>query len=349
MCSMNMQKMGRTWSSVTTPRLVLGIFLLTSICLPALYSPLLTLSYTWLFQSRVYNCSLFETGEILILYSIIEPIYTYRFARNPSLRIDVRAQGDPSSRRRLPRMKRPTQRLAEIGQSILPLAALDLILIKKYAGVAVPDIRRSGGYEPFPSGQGTISASFLAPTLHNFCWNSPLQLVRSLPVDIPSSRRVVLELLVAFFIYDTLFFLVHIAFHRVSCLRRFHHPHHSHAEINPQVTNNLSMAERMSLILLANFSLNIIGSHVLTRSLFVPIFVYMLVEVHCGMDLEWGYDKIMPFGLGAGCRKHAVHHRVGEGHYQQFFCWWDDGLFWAERIYRAAHTSRPAVSRQLAT
>ncbi|KAG9237302.1 hypothetical protein BJ875DRAFT_164592 [Amylocarpus encephaloides] len=326
-------RMGRPFSSVAIPRIIIGTFLVTAISLPTLYSPILAFCYTWLLHSRVYNCSLFETGEILLLYAIIEPIYTYRFARNPSRRIDVRPQGEHGPKRLLPQLRRPTRRLIEIGKSILPLATLDLILVKKYAGVAVSDIRRSGGYTPFPTDQGNIRGSFLAPTLHRFSWSSPLQLVRALPTDIPSSRRIVLELLVAFVIYDTMFFFVHIAFHRVPYLRRVHHPHHTHAEINPQVTNRLSMIERVSLILSANFSLNIIGGHVLTRTLFVPLFVYLLVEVHCGMDLEWGYDKIMPFGLGAGSRKHAVHHRVGEGHYQQFFCWWDDGLVWVEQMF----------------
>ena len=325
--------MGRPFSSITIPRTILGTFIFTAIFLPALFSPIIASCYIWLFNSRLYSSSLFETGEILLLYAIIEPIYTYRFARNPSLRIDVRPQSEHGPKRLLPHLKRPTRRLIEIGKSIFPLASLDLILIKKYAGVAVPDIRRSGGYKPFPTGHGNISGSFLAPTLHKFSWSSPLQFVRALPTDIPSSRRIALELLVAFFLYDTLFFFIHIAFHRIPYLRRVHHPHHTHAEINPQVTNRLSIIERVSLILLANFSLNIIGSHVLTRTLFVPVFVYLLVEVHCGMDLEWGYDKIMPFGLGAGSRRHAVHHRVGEGHYQPFFCWWDDGLILVEQMF----------------
>jgi len=42
--------------------------------------------------------------------------------------------------------------------------------------------------------------------------------------------------------------------------------HHSHAELNPQITNQLDIGERLGLVLLANFSLNIIGSHVLTRT-----------------------------------------------------------------------------------
>ncbi|KAG4421094.1 hypothetical protein IFR04_005737 [Cadophora malorum] len=332
-------KMGSPSSSVIVPRMVIGTFISTAIFFPSLYLPILTPYYNWLFNSRIFNCSLFETVEILLLYAIIEPIYTYRFAHNPSLRIDVRPVkseqiSSPKSQKHkplLPRLKRPSKRLLEIGKSIFPLASLDLILIKKYAGVPVPDIRRSGGYDPLPAGEGRIKSSFLAPTVHRFSWSSPLQITRALPRDVPSSRRIVLELMVAFFLYDTLFFLTHIALHRIPTLRRIHHPHHTHSEINPQVTNQLTMIERLSLILLANFSLNIIGSHVLTRTLFVPIFVYMLVEIHCGMDLEWGYEKIMPFGLGAGCRKHAMHHRLGEGYYQQFFTWWDDGLVAAEQ------------------
>jgi len=320
--------------SATIPRLIIGTLLCTAIAFPALYSPFVALFYNWLRNSRAYNCSLFETAEILVLYAIIEPIYTYRFAHNPSLRIDVRPQSQqspPGSKPLLPRLQRPTKRHVEIGKSILPLAILDVILIKKYAGVSVPEIRQSGGYSPFPAGAGSIRGSFLAPTLHRFSWSSPLQLTRALPTEVPSSRRIVLELLVAFFLYDALFFFIHIAFHHIPYLRSIHHPHHTHAEINPQVTNRLSIIERVSLILLANFTLNIIGGHVLTRTLFVPFFVYLLIEVHCGMDLEWGYDKIMPFGLGAGSKKHAVHHRVGEGHYQPFFCWWDDGMLWVAK------------------
>ena len=204
-------------------------------------------------------------------------------------------------------------------------------MIKKFAGVDVAEIRHSGGYPPFnATAHDSLSPYFLKPTLHNFAWSSPLQLHRALPRAPPTSRRIVLELLTAFFIYDTLFFLIHIAFHRIKPLARIHLPHHTHSEIHPQVTNRLSVAERVSLILMANFALNIIGSHVLTRTAFVPIFVYLLIEVHCGMDLPLGYDKIMPFGMGAGSKVHAVHHRTGDGAFQPFFTWWDRGLEWFE-------------------
>jgi cholesterol 25-hydroxylase len=43
--------------------------------------------------------------------------------------------------------------------------------------------------------------------------------------------------------------------------------------MHPQITNLLHMVEPLGLVLLANFSLNIIGRHILTRTLYVPVFV----------------------------------------------------------------------------
>jgi hypothetical protein len=56
----------------------------------------------------------------------------------------------------------------------------------------------------------------------------------------------------------------------------------------------------------------------------------LLVDVHSGLDLPWGYDKILPFGTVAGSCAHAIHHRTGEDAFQPFFCWWDAGLEWIE-------------------
>ena len=210
-------------------------------------------------------------------------------------------------------------------------------MIKKFAGVPVTPIRESGNYPPWPSlptNHTDISPSFLLPTLHNFTTSSPFQTQRALPPSPPTTRRLCLEVTFAFIIYDFVFFLLHLALHRLPFLKSIHLAHHTHAEMHPQVTNRLSIPERLSLVLLANFSLNVIGSHVLTRTLFVPIFVWLLVEIHSGLDLPWGYEKILPGGMGLGAREHAVHHRYGErgeGAYAPFFSWNDAALKWLER------------------
>ena len=253
---------------------------------------------------------------------------------------------------KLPRLTPVSDRLGEILVYIAPLLLMDLTMIKKFAGVPLNDIRTSGGYAALPttnkfedmlnsagysdilnttqdSATGAIHASFLLPTLHNFTLTSPLQLTRALPFDAPSSRRLTLELLISLILYDTLFFLLHLSLHSIPLLTQFHLPHHTHQEIHPQITNRLSVPERLSLVLVANFSLNVIGAHVLTRTLFVPVFVDLLVQVHCGMELPWGYERFLPEGWGMGCREHARHHRTGRSGYAPFFGWWDWGLEWA--------------------
>ena len=332
-----------TPDSVLVPRLVLGTFLAVAVFTPEVIQPFLSRLYAYLCRSPFYLFSGFETVETVLCYVIIEPLYTYKFGRNPQMRIDMRGAAlreSASGKPRLPKMRRPSKRMGELFVYAAPLLAMDFNMIKKFAGVPVADIRESGGYPAIDYQDKSISPNFLLPTLHNYSWSSPLQLRRALPPLPPTSRRLVLELMIAFFIYDALFFFIHIAFHRIKFLARIHQPHHTHAEIHPQVTNRLSVAERLSLILLANFSLNIIGSHVLTRSVFVPFFVGLLIDVHSGLDLPWGYDKIMPFGMGAGSKTHAIHHRTGEGAFQPFFCWWDKGLEWLESRNRGRASVR---------
>lgn len=257
-----------------------------------------------LLEKRVqsfFNLSFFETIETLLCYITIEPIYTARFARNASRRIDSRRHAKAAAMLKptLPKMKRPSRRMRELITYAAPLLLLDLTLVKKYAGVDIAAIRKTGGYGHIPdsglASQRISPSSFLSPTFHNFSLpKSPVQLERALPCDPPTSRRVLIELAVSLFLYDALFFFIHIIFHRVPQLRRIHAPHHGHDVIHPQVTNRLTVTERLALILLANFALNIIGSHVLTRTLFVPVFIYLLIEVHSGVDLDWQYDKILP-------------------------------------------------------
>lgn len=314
--------------SVLVPRLILSFLLVTSIFIPQLYTPILNSIYNTLYSSPVYRFSGMETLITVFFYALIEILYTIEFVMEPSLRIDVRGPSPtPGEAPTRPSgMRRPSRRMGEIGLYILPLLMMDLTMVKKYAGVSIAEIRESANYPPVQARDGSISASFLLPTFHNFSWDSPLQLWRALPAEGINSRRLVLELMTSFLIYDTLFFLIHLAFHRVPFLARFHRPHHRHGEMNPQVTNQLTIVERLSLVLLANFSLNIIRAHVFTRTCFIPIFVYLLVDIHSGLDLEWSYDKVLPVGMGAGTRKHARHHREGNGGYEPFFTWWDNVL-----------------------
>ncbi len=74
----------------------------------------------------------------------------------------------------------------------------------------------------------------------------------------------------------------------------------------------------MLLILAANFSLHFVRAHPLTRTIFVPLFLDLLIENHVGIELPYGYHRILPAGWVAGPAKHAEHHRGGNGGYQPY-------------------------------
>jgi cholesterol 25-hydroxylase len=124
-----------------------------------------------------------------------------------------------------------------------------------------------------------------------------------LPLEAPTSRRLVVELVATFLIYDAIFLLFHIALYKILSLRNFHAPHHAHyAHLNPQLTDKTSCVERRGLVLLVNFSLNIIKSHVLTRTLFAPMFEWLFVEYILGRtfpgDTKRFYHRVGPEALG---------------------------------------------------
>ena len=314
------------FSSIYIPRSVLGLLISSALLFPSIYQNLLSTLYAFLCGTRLYNSSVFETVWTVFIYAIIEPFYTYKFAHNPQLRFAVKESHRTEAP--LPKMRRPSNRVMEVLTYVAPLLLMDLTLIKKFAGASATEMAVTGNYNP---GLDLIDGNFLRPSLHRFTRNSPLQTRRALPQDAPTSRQLVCQLALSFFIYDAVFFLFHLALHKIPTLNRIHSLHHGHAEINPQITNKLGVIERLGLVMLANFSLNIIGSHVLTRTLFVPAFVWLLVDIHSGLDQEWGYDKILPAGWAAGSKRHSQHHKYGIGNYEPFFNWWDDALLWVSR------------------
>ena len=313
------------------PKIRIGLvtILLCCIVYPEPFQPFLDHLWKKLQGIGPYRWSSFETIWTVFWYGYLEVRMTHIFMAHPQWRFEEVKVKDDKPILRVKGMRRPSRRIAEIGIYIAPLLLMDFTMIKKFAGVSLDEILRSGNYDPMlvTSNTSTTSqhtASFLVPTFHNFTSASPLQLRRALPTAAPSSRRLVLEFCGSFLLYDTLFFLLHFAMHRLPLIRTYHLPHHRHdAQINPQVTNQLHIFERLSLVLLANFSLNALQSHVLTRTIFVPMFVWLLVEIHSGLDLPLGYEKILPPSWGGGAGKHALHHRTGGEGYEPFFTWWD--------------------------
>lgn len=308
----------------------------SAILFPGLFQPFLDYTWTSLKSNRLYKFSTFETIWTVFCYAAIEPWMTFIFLQHPEWRLAAKSKKTDNLSR--PRgMRRPSRRMLEGLTYVAPLLLLDLTMIKKFADVPLEDMLISGNYDPNIAQSrctGNVCQSyFLMPSLHNFTLSSPLQTQRALPEAAPSSRRLALELIFSFVIYDAVFFAFHLGLHVLPGLRSLHAPHHKHAEIHPQITNQLHISERLGLVLLANFSLNVIKSHVLTRTLFVPLFVWLLVEIHSGLDLPWGYDKMLPTGWGGGAKKHARHHASGEGGFEPYFEWCDATLNWCKTLF----------------
>ena len=184
-----------------------------------------------------------------------------------------------------------------------PLMLLDTFMTKKYTGT---------GLDP------------MEWRVRRANW---VQHTRALPPLPPSVLQIVVHLLLAFIIYDVLFFAVHFAVHKnLKLYRWLHHVHHDHDAMHSRITNQLSVPERIILVLAANEALRIVDAHPLTRFIFVPLFMGWLVENHCGYDLPCTLDKVVPLGLVGGSPAHYTHHAHGARNYQPFFTYIDKYL-----------------------
>ena len=54
--------------------------------------------------------------------------------------------------------------------------------------------------------------------------------------------------------------------------------------------------------------------------------MWLLVENHCGYDVPWGLQHVVPGGLWGGPRLHYRHHLHGSRHYQPFLAYLDWAL-----------------------
>ena len=188
--------------------------------------------------------------------------------------------------------------LKEAVVYMTPLMLLDTFMVKKYHNVD--------------------------PSIWKAKKESLIQYTRALPLDPPELGRVLFDLFASILTFDFIFFIVHLVFHKnVWLYRNIHAHHHHHDVMHPHVTNKLTVVERVLLVLSANFALKLFNSHPLTRMLFVPVFVWLLVENHTGYDLPFGLHRVIPFNLYGGSVKHYKHHMHGLRYYQPFFTYLD--------------------------
>ncbi len=247
--------------------------------------------WTYLLSTWVYNCVYFETWWAAFCYPLclVIPLTLHKIRYFDNYKLDNNIQWKDDGFMKA---------FLEAVIYVTPLMAMDTFMVKHYPGVDPKEwqIRRA----------------------------SLLQYTRALPIEPPTVWQVFYQLVLSIIIYDFLFFLVHLAVHKNMWLyKNVHAFHHDHPTIHSRVTNQLTVLERTLLVLSANEALKIMYSHPLTRTMFVPLFLWMITENHYGYDLPCTLDKLIPFGLAGGSAKHYEHHVYGSRHYQPFFTYID--------------------------
>lgn len=294
MTFVNAKERGKTLDTYITWAVRISIIFITFT--GAFYREFLqnTINSSWLFlqKSWIFNSVYFETWWATFCFAWIIPLYPFAIHFIPSFN---KYKIDPSVTYE---HQTVLGMLKEAVIYMAPLMFLDTVTVKKYNGVD----------------------SNIWTAKHQ----SIIQYTRALPLDPPELGRVLFDLIASIMTFDVFFFIVHLFFHKNLWLFRNIHAHHHHHDVmHPHVTNRLTVVERIILILSANFALKLFKSHPMTRMLFVPIFVWLLVENHTGYDLPFGIHRVIPFHLYGGSVKHYKHHIHGSKYYQPFFTYLD--------------------------
>ncbi len=152
---------------------------------------------------------------------------------------------------------------------------------------------------------------------------------RKLPTEGPGGFfKVVGDIAFAIFVYDLLFFPLHVAMHKVKRLRNFHVLHHENkGRLKPQDTLRHSIVDGTMQVATNIVVLNTLKLHPFTRMWYNFVITEMLVSIHSGLDFPWMAHNVVPFGILGGSRRHEQHHSTGTEYFQQFFTYLDDSLF----------------------
>ncbi|XP_052274835.1 cholesterol 25-hydroxylase-like protein isoform X2 [Dreissena polymorpha] len=288
---------------VTALRVVAASIGVLVVCKSTLCDRGLEHMYRICLNSRFFQSVYFETIFATLCYAIIIPICPWlvdklrcmdKFKINPSVKYESVSV---------------TKIVRDALFYTIPLMLLDTFMVKKYEGVGID------------------------PVIWHAKRQSAIQTTRALPESAPSTFDLIWQLVASIIVYDAIFFLIHLLLQKIRVLYKYvHKHHHDHGMLHAHVTNQLSVVERITLVLSANFSLKIFYSHPLTRTVFIPVFIWMLVENHSGYDMPFSLHRLLPFGLAGGPVKHFEHHVNGQRCYQPFFTYLDTLLNHISRI-----------------
>lgn len=151
----------------------------------------------------------------------------------------------------------------------------------------------------------------------------------------PSFLTVCGQVLGGLFLYDFFFWFGHLAMHRAPrrLYKALHGKHHQNPEVRASDTVRLTVVEEVVDVVCSIAALRLLQAHPLSRMIYNIVITFMLVELHCGYNMPWSPQNLLP-AVFAGSKRHHAHHRTGGQYYGKFFKWMDD-LY--NRATRPAH------------
>mmetsp|Transcript_9703 Transcript_9703/g.17050 ORF Transcript_9703/g.17050 Transcript_9703/m.17050 type:complete len:432 (+) Transcript_9703:34-1329(+) len=159
----------------------------------------------------------------------------------------------------------------------------------------------------------------------------------------PSFLRVAVEVSLGVFLYDLLFYPFHLSFHKLrsGTWRKMHRRHHRFAGEKCQAHNAVETVQNSYLDAGVQVFINICVQqispwgykHPLSRAFHNLMVTYLLCESHSGYDLPFMSHRLFP-GIFGGAPRHELHHRNGNVHFHQFFCYLDNAFGFVDKRFR---------------
>ena len=156
-------------------------------------------------------------------------------------------------------------------------------------------------------------------------WFAPRR--AALAMAAPSVARVAREIVGGLFLYDFFFWFGHVALHKLAPRRlygRLHGKHHVSRDVRASDTVRLTVFEETVDVMCSIAALRILRAHPLSRCLYNVVITGLLVELHCGYDMPWSPQNVVPGNVVAGSRRHHMHHAASRVYFQKFFTWLDE-------------------------
>jgi len=187
-----------------------------------------------------------------------------------------------------------------------------------------------------------ISPFFYVPF---YVWEVPVDLDFSMD-GIPSSLKMVGQVLFCMLMEDLTFHISHRMLHRPSIYPYIHKIHHEH-----KVTIGMAAYHAHPLeFIFGNVLPSIVGPLILKTNMhFLTAFTWYFlrtaesIDGHSGYEFSWSPFRILPFASDYGY--HTYHHSNNVGNYSSFFTIWDTVLGSNSAYYQDLKERREAEKK----